>query len=116
MTVAHLAEFAPGDLSVWVPLGFRSCKKTFTIHIKNNQIFLTFHTFLSSLDSSPFALVPTEQLVGQHVELLLVQASLRDGGELPAQDLRQLRPLRRRRGEEELQILRKRRGGDLMKN
>lgn len=51
----------------------------------------------------------TEQFVSQHVELLLVQASLGDGGELPAEDLRQLRPLRRRRGEEELQVLRMRR-------
>lgn len=52
----------------------------------------------------------TEQFVGQHVELLLVQASLGDGGELPAENLRQLTPLRRRGREEELQVLRMRRG------
>lgn len=51
----------------------------------------------------------TEQFVGQHVELLLVQASLGDGGELPAEDVRQLRPLGRRRGEEELEVLGRRR-------
>lgn len=49
----------------------------------------------------------TEQFVSQHVELLLVQASLGDGGELPAENLGQLGPLRLRRGEEELQILRR---------
>lgn len=47
----------------------------------------------------------TEQFVGKHVELLLVQASLGDGGELPAEDVGQLRPLGRRRGEEELEVL-----------
>lgn len=47
----------------------------------------------------------TEQFISEHVELLLVQASLGDGGELPAEHLRELRPLRRRRGEEELQVL-----------
>lgn len=50
----------------------------------------------------------TEQFVREHVELLLVQASLGDRGELPAQNLGQLRPLRRRRGEEELQVLKRR--------
>ncbi|KAA8579618.1 hypothetical protein FQN60_006711, partial [Etheostoma spectabile] len=49
-------------------------------------------------------------LVSQHVELLLAQASLGDRGELPAEDLGQLGPLGRRRGEEELQILRMRGG------
>lgn len=53
--------------------------------------------------------VRTKQFVSQHVELLLVQASLGDGGELPAENLGQLRPLRLRRREEELQILRMRR-------
>lgn len=47
----------------------------------------------------------TEQFVSQHVELLLVQASLGDGGELPAEDVGQLRPLGWRRGEEELEVL-----------
>lgn len=51
----------------------------------------------------------TEQLVGQHVELLLVQASVGDGGELPAENLGQLRPLCLRGVEEELQVLRRRR-------
>lgn len=50
-------------------------------------------------------LVLTQQLVGQHVELLLVQASLGDGGELPAQHLRQLGPLGGRRRQEELEVL-----------
>lgn len=50
----------------------------------------------------------TEQLVSQHVELLLVQASLGDGGELPAEDFRQLRPLGRKGGQEELEVLRNR--------
>lgn len=49
----------------------------------------------------------TEELISKHVELLLVQAPLGDGGELPAQDVGQLRPLGWRRGEEELEILRR---------
>lgn len=51
----------------------------------------------------------TEQLVGEHVELLLVQASVGDGGELPAENLGQLRPLCLRGVDEELQVLRRRR-------
>lgn len=51
----------------------------------------------------------TEQLVGEHVQLLLVQASVGDGGELPAENLGQLRPLCLRGVEEELQVLRTRR-------
>lgn len=49
--------------------------------------------------------VLTEQFVCQHVELLLVQASLGDGGKLPAENLRKLTPLRLRRRKEELQVL-----------
>lgn len=56
-------------------------------------------------------MVLTQQLVGQHVELLLVQASLGDGRELPAENLGQLRPLGGRRGEEELQVLGEREEG-----
>lgn len=52
-----------------------------------------------------FPEVCTQQFVSQHVELLLVQASLSDGGKLPAQHLGQLGPLGRRRAEEELQVL-----------
>lgn len=49
--------------------------------------------------------VLTQQLVGQHVELLLAQASLGDRRELPAQNLGEFRPLGRRRRQEELQVL-----------
>lgn len=61
----------------------------------------------------------TEQLVSEHVELLLVQAPVGDGGELPAEDLGQLRPHRLRGVEEELQVLRMRSGKkrkELMQN
>lgn len=53
----------------------------------------------------------TEQLVSEHVELLLVQAPVGDGGELPAENLGQLRPHRLRGVEEELQVLRMRSEG-----
>lgn len=61
----------------------------------------------------------TEQLVSEHVELLLVQAPVGDRGELPAEDLGQLRPHRLRGVEEELQVLRMRSGNkrkELMQN
>lgn len=52
----------------------------------------------------------TQQLVSEHVELLLVQAPVGDGGELPAENLGQLGPHRLRGVEEELQVLRMRSG------
>lgn len=54
---------------------------------------------------NPSASFLTQQFVRQHVELLLVQASLGDGGELPAENLGQLRPLGGRRRQEELEVL-----------
>lgn len=68
------------------------------------------HIYSSCID------VRTEQFVGQHIELLLVQAPLGDGGELPAEDLRELRPLRLWGVQEELQVLRmgQKRNGHIM--
>lgn len=50
----------------------------------------------------------TQQFVSQHAQLLSVQASLGDGGELPTQHLGQLTPTYRGRIHEERQILEER--------
>lgn len=97
-TEAHLAELGPGNLSLRVPLGFGSCRKH-VLQVSGSDFIIR----------DVLAARPTQQLVSQHVELLLVQAPLGGRGELPAEDLGQLRPGGRRRREEELQVLRMRR-------
>lgn len=99
---AYFAELGPGDESFWVPLGFGSCRESSALIPQRREA-------LAYLFSFVLFVFFTEQLVGQHVELLLVQASVGDGGELPAENLGQLRPLGLGRVEEELQVLRKRR-------
>lgn len=49
--------------------------------------------------------VRTQQLLAQHGQLVPVEASLGDGRELPAQHLRELRPARTGRVQEEGQVL-----------
>lgn len=87
LTVAHLAELGPGDEPLRVPLGFASCREnqTVTSWIVPDEQLAGRRPF--TLNCFCCVAVRTEQFVGQHVELLLVQASLGDGGELPAQNL-----------------------------
>lgn len=53
----------------------------------------------------------TQELVSQHAQLLVVEASLGYGGELPAQHLRQQAPGGLGRAQEERQILKEEREG-----